>query len=1027
MKLRLLILWFFVVFAVSQHRLPSSFDNVESWQLMQVFYRHLADMPLTLEPCELEEPPAYCPVYRRAVLKSAHSLRHRQAATIADFLNFSQTYSEDPPLHASAHFYAGDVYYYKRQWAEAIRYFERLNPRFLPYDLLPEYYFKMGYAYFKLKNFGSAWQWFYLIYEKFPANKEYYPLATFYLGYIAYLQGKYKEALYYFSELNNDRRLSKYVPFYIAQIKFIEGYKQRDFSEFIAYARPLANRKGIHHLFRRETNRLLAYAYLLNNKPDSGLVYLREYVKYLKQMAPYEALIAGFLAYKAGKCQEAEEYLGPVTEKSDTIAQYASYYIGQCYISSGEPGKALIWLRKAQQGQSKQIAKDASYDLLQALIHMKQYNEAIKVLAYYLDSLNPNYQELKQLKQLLPMILLHTGDYPRAIALLEQIKAGNPELERIYEQVAFNYAMQLINDGKHKEASTLLNNLVQSSNLRLKALAYYWLGELAYAQNNYSLARDYWTNFLQLAKLIKDTLSFPATRANAHYNIAYTYYDREDLLGAQSHFEQSVSLFRKRILGSDEQKVLRDAWLRLGDVLLLQKKWKQALKVFEDYVREGPPPKDYALLQYGIIAGKEDMPEKKYSALTRLLDEYPQSPYAPEAAYQLGKDAFDMGNYSLAKQFFKKVLKYPSHRRYPSALAHLGLIYYHLGNYDSSLHHMEQLLLNFPSSPEAQPALAIVKDIYFHWNNPEGYIAFLEKIPGKGKMDTTSKEALLFEQAEWLVSEDRCDQAVDALDRYLQQFPDGRYYLTAHFYRAECLRKLGKYDKALNDYELLISRKPNPYYALSLINGADASLAIGDSLRAFHFLIEALSVAADEEKYMQLLRKAVEIAPVSESPDSSILVARTLFVNPFATSDDKVNASYVLARAFMHKGELDSAMHYYQIVANSTDMEPGIEARYMIAEILFRKGELEKAYDKAFELINHVPASDYWIAKSFILLGRIFAEQGNIPQAKATLQSIIDNYPGEDLKQEARKYLEQIEQQEQQNIEQETEIPIDEG
>ncbi len=1027
MKLRLLILWLIIYGMVAQHRLPSSFDDIESWELMQVFYRHLADMPFVLEPCELEQPPPYCPIYRRDVLKSAHSIRHSQTITIADFLNFSQTYSEDPPLHASAHFYAGDVYYYKRQWAEAIRYFEQLNPRFLPYDLLPEYYFKMGYSYFKLKNFGSAWQWLYHIYEKFPANKEYYPLATFYLGYIAYLQGKYKEALYYFSELNNDPRLSKYVPFYIGQIKFIQGYKQRNFSEFISYARPLANRKGIHHLFRRETNRLLAYAYLLSNKPDSGLVYLSEYVKYLKRMAPYESLVAGFLAYKAKKCKEAEEYLGPVTDKNDTIAQYAAYYIGQCYIATDQPEKAIIWLRKAQKGQNKQIAKDASYDLLQALINLKQYNEAVKVLAYYLDSLKPNYKELTELKRLLPLILLHTGDYQQAIALLEQVKAGNPQLERIYEQVAFNYAMQLITEGKQKEAARLLQNLTQSTNIRLKALAYYWLGELAYKQNNYSLARDYWTTFIQLAKLTKDTLSFPATRANAHYNIAYTYYEHDNLVGAESHFEQSVSLFRKRILGSDEQKVLRDAWLRLGDVLLLQKKWKPALKTFENYVREGPLPKDYALLQYGIIAGKEDMPEKKFNALTRLLDEYPESPYAPEAAYQLAKDAFDMGNYSLAKKFFYKVLKYPSHKRYPSALAHLGLIYYQLGNYDSSLHHMEQLLLNFPDAPEAQPALAIVKDIYFHWNNPEGYMAFIEKIPGKGKMDTTSKESLLFEQADWLVSQDRCDQAVDALDRYLQQFPNGRYFLTARFYRAECLRKLGRYSDALKDYEFLISRNPNPYYSISLINAADAALGVGDSLKAFHLLVNALSVASDEEKFMQLLRKAVEVAPINHNPDSAILVARTLLKHSAAISDDKVLASYVLAKSFMHKDELDSALYYYQFVADQTEMEPGIEARYMIAEILFRKGELDEAYDKAYELINHVPASDYWIAKSFILLGRIFAEQGNIPQAKATLQSIIDNYPGEDLKQEARFYLQQIEQQEQQNIEQETEIPIDEG
>ena len=49
-----------------------------------------------------------------------------------------------------------------------------------------------------------------------------------------------------------------------------------------------------------------------------------------------------------------------------------------------------------------------------------------------------------------------------------------------------------------------------------------------------------------------------------------------------------------------------------------------------------------------------------------------------------------------------------------------------------------------------------------------------------------------------------------------------------------------------------------------------------------------------------------------------------------------------------------------------------------------------------FELVENY-FSDF-IAKSFILLADIYKEKNNLFQSKATLQSIIDNYDGDDLR-----------------------------
>ena len=69
---------------------------------------------------------------------------------------------------------------------------------------------------------------------------------------------------------------------------------------------------------------------------------------------------------------------------------------------------------------------------------------------------------------------------------------------------------------------------------------------------------------------------------------------------------------------------------------------------------------------------------------------------------------------------------------------------------------------------------------------------------------------------------------------------------------------------------------------------------------------------------------------------------------------------------------------------------------------------LTQRYDKAEKIIESIVAdasSDYWLAYSFILWADVYYARGNSLQAKQTLQSIIDNYDGEELVGVARQKL----------------------
>ena len=88
------------------------------------------------------------------------------------------------------------------------------------------------------------------------------------------------------------------------------------------------------------------------------------------------------------------------------------------------------------------------------------------------------------------------------------------------------------------------------------------------------------------------------------------------------------------------------------------------------------------------------------------------------------------------------------------------------------------------------------------------------------------------------------------------------------------------------------------------------------------------------------------------------------------------------------------------------------EAIYHRASILYSQTELGKARKDIYTLNEDFSAYEYWVVKGFILLSDIYVKEEDYFQAKATLQSIMDNYNDEKdgLLNTCRTKLKEIEQ-----------------
>jgi len=143
-----------------------------------------------------------------------------------------------------------------------------------------------------------------------------------------------------------------------------------------------------------------------------------------------------------------------------------------------------------------------------------------------------------------------------------------------------------------------------------------------------------------------------------------------------------------------------------------------------------------------------------------------------------------------------------------------------------------------------------------------------------------------------------------------------------------------------------------------------------------------------------------------EKYDTAFSSARKVTSFAESTKDALVESNLILGRIFLNKYQQgDSALPYFNYVIRETKNANAAEAKYSLAYISFQKKDWKQCESHIFELNDNYSSYDYWVAKAFILLADVYLEKKDAFQAKATLQSIIDNYKGEELNKIAREKL----------------------
>jgi hypothetical protein len=79
-------------------------------------------------------------------------------------------------------------------------------------------------------------------------------------------------------------------------------------------------------------------------------------------------------------------------------------------------------------------------------------------------------------------------------------------------------------------------------------------------------------------------------------------------------------------------------------------------------------------------------------------------------------------------------------------------------------------------------------------------------------------------------------------------------------------------------------------------------------------------------------------------------------------------------------------------VATEVSSVEGAESKYRVAELLLKKDQAGESERIINEFIDQNTPHQYWMARMFLLLSDISVKEGDMIQARATLQSLRDYY-----------------------------------
>lgn len=897
------------------------------------------------------------------------------------------------PLSVTAYYDLATFFYDEKNYGKASSYFAKVDFPLLGTEQQNTGHFRWGYSLFSQKKLKEAQDQFNFVKSQ---GGSYGPAASYYAGFVEYSQGDYNSAEIDLKRAEQNSAYANVVPYILANVY----YKQKKYDDLLKYTASIKGREGVTN--SEEIALLSAEAYYKKNDYAKALPGYNEYLGEKESVDKGVLLRAGYSAFVTGNNDQALSYLKGAASDQDSVGYYASYYLGSLYLKQQQKPLAVIAYGNARNFKSDaRMAEESSFQYAKISYDLSRSDQAIDEFEKF-QKLYPNSSHSVEVRELLGHAYVNANNYNKAIEYIEALPRHTPATDQAYQKAAYLKGAELFNKEEYFQAVQFFEKSLQYPiDPVYVADASFWNGEAYSIGKKYDKAADNYNRIIGLSGI-----NNPELIAKTRYGLGYCYFNLQQYDRALFNFKEFVNKAPK------QNANLSDGVLRLADCYYVSKLYSDALTNYKKALDLKTPDGDYAHLQSGIISGIQRSYTEALSQLEQVIKNYPESRFADEALFQRGQFFFEQGNYgNAASEFSRLISSYPSSKFVPYAYMRRAASYYNLKDYNKTSADYITVIDKYSGHPAANDVLLPLQEALNLAGRSADFDQYISKFKSSNP-DAKGIESVEFESAKNLYFNQTYDRAIVSLGNYINNYPQSPRLTEAKYYRAESYYRIKDNGKAL---AILYEIAPEQTFAMAnKVSGRIAELefkqgAYEKSIPYFHKLARAATNKKDQyNAWSGLMESSYLLAQYDSADKYAHLILEKGNVNAGAQN----KASLYLGKSAMGRGDYENAKDEFLNTLNTAQDEYGAEAKYLLAEIFYLTKQHKQAYETLVSLNKDFSSYTDWVGKSFLLLSDNFYAEGNMFQAKATLKSLINDFPLAYIKDQAKEKLKKIEAEE---------------